>query len=82
MPGMNRMGPMGSGPMTGRGMGACGANGNRAMYGRRGFGLNRRCWTNQDTSLMITDNPKEVMQKQKEILQREIEEIDNRIKNL
>lgn len=37
MPGFNGTGPVGAGPMTGRGMGPCG-QGQRMGYGRRGFG--------------------------------------------
>ncbi|PKL24977.1 MAG: hypothetical protein CVV47_06740 [Spirochaetae bacterium HGW-Spirochaetae-3] len=43
MPGMNRTGPTGAGPMTGRGLGACGASA-RGGYGRgacRGNGTGR-----------------------------------------
>lgn len=43
MPGMNQMGPMGQGPMTGRGMGWCaGANApGDARRGGPGFGMGR-----------------------------------------
>lgn len=44
MPGGDRTGPAGQGPMTGRGLGLCGASANapdqRVGYGR-GFGFNR-----------------------------------------
>ena len=39
MPGMNRTGPLGSGPMSGRGMGLCG--GGRGTGAGRGMGLGR-----------------------------------------
>lgn len=37
MPGFNRTGPMGMGPVTGRGFGPCGLG----LGGRRGFGIGR-----------------------------------------
>lgn len=43
MPGRDGLGPMGQGPMTGRGMGVCG-NGNNPVAGRnagRGMGIGR-----------------------------------------
>ncbi|MDX9899223.1 MAG: DUF5320 domain-containing protein [Spirochaetia bacterium] len=40
MPGMNRTGPEGLGPMTGRGMGACGGDWRSRQFCRgRGFGM-------------------------------------------
>lgn len=49
MPGGDRTGPRGCGPLTGRGLGPCGRGGGfRGGYGRRGAGYGRgygwRCW--------------------------------------
>ena len=41
MPGLDKTGPMGQGPLTGRGMGPCGSG--RGMGTRMGFGRGRGC---------------------------------------
>ena len=59
MPGNNGTGPMGMGPMTGRGLGPCG-NGTRRGGGGRGFfgrGF-RRFWTKTDEKAALEEEEK------------------------
>jgi len=42
MPGMDKTGPNGQGPMTGRQRGLCGSNSNRGLGRGRGCGMGRR----------------------------------------
>jgi len=66
MPFGDRTGPMGQGPMTGRGLGFCGQGGNRA-YGRgfgRGFGY-RRFYTQREEGEMIESEVQELEQELK-----------------
>lgn len=46
MPGGDRTGPVGAGPMTGRGAGFCGADA-RTAYGGQGFRRGGRGWRNR-----------------------------------
>lgn len=72
MPGNNKTGPEGQGPMTGRGLGPCGAG--RAF--RKGFGRGRGFgWrANQEVELS--------KEEQKKILEAEKVEIEKRLKEL
>lgn len=96
MPGMNKTGPMGNGPMTGRRMGLCsgGKNygafcgrsmgrgfGNGAGFARgRGFGFNQNlCFNVQQTT---PEQEEQFLKEQKEFLQSELEDINNRLENL
>ena len=69
MPGQDGTGPMGEGPMTGRGLGLCG--GSRAW--RRTFGRGAG-WRRSGISL--------TKEEQKKILEAEKQEIDKRIEEL
>lgn len=73
MPGYDRTGPQGSGPMTGRGLGPCGRGfGFRRGFGRGfggGFGRGFGFWDySEPASLSLSD--------QKKILEAELSEID------
>ncbi|HHW31778.1 MAG TPA: DUF5320 domain-containing protein [Clostridiaceae bacterium] len=92
MPGSNGTGPIGAGPMTGRGFGFC-AGANAARYGtgrglglglglacRRGFGRwFGRCFTIDG---VIPKTQKELLQNQKTILEKRLEAIDKQLENL
>jgi hypothetical protein len=73
MPRRNGTGPMGSGPMTGRGMGPC--NNNQVNYARgfgrgrgRGFGYNSAPTTKED------------LEQEKQFLEQRLEEINKELK--
>ncbi|MBN1970436.1 MAG: DUF5320 domain-containing protein [Candidatus Delongbacteria bacterium] len=67
MPGRNGKGPLGEGPMTGRGMGRCVNNGANRMFFRRGcgngFGFSRAkesTYENSESIKMIEDLRKKI----------------------
>lgn len=76
MPGQDGTGPMGRGPMTGRGMGPCG----RGI--RRGFG--RFCYGAKyfDRPVMTNDQEKVILENEMKILQEDLEAIKKRIAEL
>jgi len=80
MPGMDRTGPLGQGPLTGRGLGLC-----RAGAGlRRGFGRGFRRFAmvpTQTVELTQVDEKKILEQELKEI-ELEKQEIEKRLKEL
>lgn len=94
MPRRDETGPMGAGPMTGRGLGFCtGANAVRDGAGfrmglglacRRGFG--RRFSRGFGRGFAVDETfhktQKEVLQEQKDILQKRLEIIDKQLENL
>jgi hypothetical protein len=96
MPGYNRTGPMGNGPMTGRGMGSCtGIRYNRAFCGRgmgrsanlgAGFGRGRSLGFNQninyDVKPITPEEEKEVLNDQKEFLKSQLSDIDKQLEEL
>ncbi|MFP4424227.1 MAG: DUF5320 domain-containing protein [Candidatus Woesearchaeota archaeon] len=78
MPGRDRTGPSGSGPMTGRGLGPCG--GRRAIRGRglgRGFGrgLGRGRISDKDESQMIDEELQEI-EREREYLKKRKENLN------
>lgn len=73
MPGMNRTGPLGSGPMSGRGMGLCG--GGRGTGAGRGMGMGRgRGFFGLNAG--TADNNRE------SVLEQKIEELASKIEEL
>lgn len=90
MPGRNGTGPMGMGPMTGRGYGFCG----NGYYGRRncyGIGLRRRglgfgaglgLGLGAVYGVKRAFSQKELLQNQKEFLESQIELIDRELDDL
>lgn len=80
MPGMDKTGPLGTGP-TGRGMGPCGggfAGRGRGRGFSRGFGLG---W-NVTPRAFTTDEEKIVLERQKDWLEAQIAEISERLQEL
>ena len=82
MPGMNGTGPVGAGPMTGRGFGNCNkANVNSGFYGRRmgrGFGFRRF----YETPEITPEQQKDMLQQQKSLLERELTSIGEQLEKL
>lgn len=75
MPRRDGTGPLGLGSMTGRGMGFCSSN--KASIGIRGLGLGLGCqrgfgWN----SFNYNDDQKDILKRQKAILQDRIEAIN------
>ena len=92
MPGMNKMGPMGNGPMTGRRMGNCsgskfyGANCGRGM-GRRfnsGAGFGRGFYQNSNFNVqeLSAEDTKQMLENQKDILQSQLADINNQLEEI
>ena len=92
MPRRDGTGPMGAGPMTGRGLGLC-TGANAVKYGaglglglglglacRRGFGrgFGRGFAVNQNSS----KTQKELLQEQKDLLKNRLDVIDKQLENL
>ena len=88
MPGRDGSGPMGVGPMTGRGLGIC-TGVNAVKYGaglglglacRRGFG--RGFGGGLAVNKVSSQTQKELLQEQKDILQNRFEVIKKQLENL
>ena len=81
MPGQDKTGPLGQGPMTGRGLGLCGqglARG-RGRGFRRGFGLRQAFMQPQ----VITETQeKELLKQELEAIKSEQVEIESRLKEI
>ncbi len=82
MPRGNGMGPMGQGPMSGRGAGFCAGNrygyGMGQRFGGRGFGFQARQTITTPTEL-TADSEKNFLQNRVEILARELENAKQRL---
>ncbi len=92
MPRRDGTGPLGAGAMTGRGLGLC-TGANAVKYGvglgvglglgfacRRGFG--RGLGRGFANSLNSSETQKELLSKQKTLLQERLEVVDEQLKNL
>lgn len=80
MPGQDRTGPLGQGPLTGRGLGPCGRGLGRG-FGRglgigfgRGFGFQRQVITEKEEGILLEE--------EKQALKQELEDIEKRLKEL
>jgi hypothetical protein len=81
MPGFDKTGPQGQGPMTGRGFGPCGRGGGRGFGRCHGYGrgLGRYFgWNSPQTK----EEKVEDIQAYKKALQEEMEDIDKELANL
>ena len=76
MPGRDRTGPMGQGPMTGRGAGQCGSGQGRGSLGGRGRGFGFG-WTGSDEELPPRDEAEE-LRKQVEMLERRLVQLEKK----
>ncbi len=79
MPNMDKTGPQGLGPMTGRGMGPCGG-GMRRGCGRgfgmgRGFGYRRQVTLTKDEEKKILEADLKDIEVEKEAIQRKLKEM-------
>jgi len=77
MPGQDKTGPNGQGPMTGRGLGLCGSGMQRG-FGRcfgRGFGFRRQI-------TLTKDEEKKILKAELEELELDKQEIEKRLKEI
>jgi len=83
MPMGDRTGPLGQGPLTGRGLGLCGRGlGFRRGFGR-GFGFREGFYPQMVQPQVITEaDEKKILQEDLEILKQEMSEIQKRLKEL
>jgi len=86
MPREDGIGPMGTGPMTGRGLGMCISTNIVRCGGRRRLGLGVACRYGFGGDSNFNPNPsktqKELLQEQKELLQHRLETINKQLENL
>jgi len=85
MPGFDRTGPRGEGPMTGRGMGYCGAGRGYNRPGFRRFGAGygygrgyRRAYYN--APVVSSDEERDMLKEEIEFLKSRLEELENSTK--
>jgi hypothetical protein len=79
MPRQNGTGPMGMGPMTGRGMGPCGGG---MAYGRRGGGRGlgwRRFWGYYPAPNMNKKEETEILSEEAQVLEEELKAVKARL---
>lgn len=79
MPGMDKTGPLGTGPI-GRGLGPCG--GGQASRGRRGNALGGRIGRGIGQNLNPQADEKEILERQKTNLESHLNRINQRLQEL
>jgi len=73
MPRMDSTGPMGQGPMSGRGMGRCGGQTVQGLCGRSGgYGIGRRFYSPRNELAALQEN-EQYLKDELEIIQEEIQ---------
>ena len=85
MPNRDGTGPMGQGPMTGRGMGPCGAGQARGFGGGRGFGRGQGRGFGRVIPVYqepTKEQEAEILKAEKTEIERELKEIEKRLKEL
>jgi hypothetical protein len=83
MPGINGMGPLGDGPMTGRGIRTCNPNAREAPYGRgcgMRFGRGRRgsCSFNANSLAQPEQDELTILKQQSEIINNRISKLEEK----
>lgn len=81
MPGFDGTGPMGYGPLTGRGLGPCG----RGLAFRRGWGRGfgwRRFYLGPEQITLTKEEQKKILEEELKAIEAEKEEIEKRLKEL
>ncbi|MBN2094050.1 MAG: DUF5320 domain-containing protein [Candidatus Zambryskibacteria bacterium] len=81
MPRFDRTGPMGQGPMTGRGLGPCGGGRGWGRFGGRGFGWGNygRYYSN---SPLNEKEEVEILSEDAKILEEELKAIKSRLADI
>ena len=77
MPGLDKTGPQGAGPKTGRGLGPCGGG---QAYGRGGRG--GRCYCGRYYSEPSKEEEVEMLEEDAKVLKDELSAVDGRLKEL
>ena len=72
MPGQDRTGPLGQGPLTGRGLGPCG----------RGFGRGRGRGFGRGVVVVTEANEKKILQEELQEIEAEKTDLEKRLKEL
>ena len=87
MPGQDRTGPLGQGPLTGRGLGPCGRGMGRGLGIGRGRGFGWRARTMQimpiqQPAVITEKQEKEFLEQELTVLKEEMKDIEERIKEI
>jgi hypothetical protein len=82
MPGQNGAGPMGLGPMTGRGMGPCGQGNRNARGYRRGGGFGQGQGQGQGMVDLSSNDQKTILKEELKQLKAEKEVIEKKLNDL
>ena len=87
MPGQDRTGPLGQGPLTGRGLGPCGRGMGRGLGMGRGRGFGWRARTMQimpiqQPAVITEKQEKEFLEQELTVLKDEMKDIEERIKEI
>jgi len=87
MPGQDRTGPLGQGPLTGRGLGPCGRGMGRGLGMGRGRGFGWRARTMQimpiqQPTVITEKQEKEFLEQELTVLKEEMKDIEERIKEI
>jgi hypothetical protein len=80
MPGQDRTGPAGMGPMTGRGLGSCGSGLRRGFGCGFGRGVGRRFTT--QTPQLTKEQEKKILEAELAEIEAEKDEVSKRLKEL
>jgi len=82
MPGQNGTGPLGQGPMTGRGLGPCG-RGLRRGFMRFGRGMGWGCWPRYAEPVALSkDEEKKILEAELKEIEAEKQDIEKRLKEM
>ena len=81
MPAMDQTGPLGQGPLTGRGLGPCGTGFRRGFGKCMGRGLRRFAMVPQRVELTQA-NEKKILQEELKEIELEKKEIEKRLKEI
>lgn len=82
MPGFDRTGPNGEGPLTGRGLGSCGRGLAFRRGAGRGFNRGLRFRTAMQPQTITEKEEKEILQEELKAIEDEKKEIEKRLKEL
>jgi len=82
MPRQNGTGPMGTGPMSGRGMGPCGKGSGSGLGIGRGYGRAMCGWFYRKYQAMSKDERKDLLKSEIEDLKQEMQMVEEELKGL
>lgn len=82
MPRQDKTGPMGAGPMTGRGAGPCGKGSGSGLGMGRGYGRAMCGWFYRKYQAMPKDERKELLKSEIEDLKQEMRMVEEELKEL